>query len=167
MVIDSHDESVWVVTALAQQDALPPEATTITIAGISFDHHHYDERGDVLYLNVGQPRPAARGLETPDGHAIHYDETGAVIGLNAAERSSHTRTGRQADPDAAMLNLTNPAPPDSLPKERPATNIVAQKPFRGHAVSSRGRHDGVDPQGGWGPSHRLLPGRETAPWASR
>jgi uncharacterized protein YuzE len=54
---------------------------TITIAGIQFDHHHYDERGDVLYLNVGEPRPAARGLETPDGHAIHYDETGAVIGL--------------------------------------------------------------------------------------
>ncbi len=54
---------------------------TITIAGIPFDHHHYDERGDVLYLNVGEPRPAARGLETPDGHAIHYDENGAVIGL--------------------------------------------------------------------------------------
>ncbi len=53
----------------------------ITIAGIPFDHHHYDERGDVLYLNVGEPRPAARGLETPDGHAIHYDESGAVIGL--------------------------------------------------------------------------------------
>jgi uncharacterized protein YuzE len=54
---------------------------TITIAGISFDHHYYDARGDVLYLNVGEPRPASRGLETPDGHAIHYDESGAVIGL--------------------------------------------------------------------------------------
>lgn len=54
---------------------------TITIAGISFDKGHYDERGDVLYLNVGEPRPAARGLETPGGHAIHYDESGAVIGL--------------------------------------------------------------------------------------
>lgn len=32
------------------------EAMTIIIAGIPFDHHHYDERGDVLYLNVGQPR---------------------------------------------------------------------------------------------------------------
>ncbi len=53
----------------------------ITIAGISFDHHHCDERGDVLYLNVGEPRPAARGLETPDGHAIHYDESGPVIGI--------------------------------------------------------------------------------------
>jgi uncharacterized protein YuzE len=54
---------------------------TITVAGITFDHHHYDARGDVLYLNVGEPRPAARGLETPEGHAIHYDESGAVIGL--------------------------------------------------------------------------------------
>jgi uncharacterized protein YuzE len=54
---------------------------TITIAGISFDHHHYDGRGDVLYLNVGEPRPAAHGRETPDGHAIHYDEIGVVIGL--------------------------------------------------------------------------------------
>jgi hypothetical protein len=36
------------------------EAMTITIAGIPFDHHHYDERGDVLYLNVGEPRSAAR-----------------------------------------------------------------------------------------------------------
>jgi uncharacterized protein YuzE len=54
---------------------------TITIAGISFDHHRYDERGDVLYLSAGEPRPAARSLETPDGHAVHYDKDGTVIGL--------------------------------------------------------------------------------------
>lgn len=54
---------------------------TITIAGIEFDHVHYDERGDVLYLNVGEPRPAARGLETAEGHGVHYDDAGAVIGL--------------------------------------------------------------------------------------
>jgi uncharacterized protein YuzE len=54
---------------------------TITIAGISFDHHRYDARGDVLYLNVGTPRPAAGGFETVEGHGIHYDESGAVIGL--------------------------------------------------------------------------------------
>jgi uncharacterized protein YuzE len=54
---------------------------TITIAGITFDHHHYDARGDVLYLNVGEPQTEAWGLETSDGHAIHYDETGAVIGM--------------------------------------------------------------------------------------
>jgi len=54
---------------------------TISIAGISFDHHRYDERGDVLYLSAGEPRPAARGIETEEGHAVHYDEAGAVIGL--------------------------------------------------------------------------------------
>jgi uncharacterized protein YuzE len=54
---------------------------TITIAGTTFDHYHYDARGDVLYLNVGEPQAEACGLETSDGHAIHYDETGAVIGL--------------------------------------------------------------------------------------
>lgn len=53
----------------------------ITVGGITFDHHHYDERGDVLYLNVGKPRPQAHGLETTEGHAIHYDHDGAVIGL--------------------------------------------------------------------------------------
>jgi len=53
----------------------------VTIGGIEFDHHHYDERGDVLYLNVGAPRAQASGVETPDGHAVHYDEDGAVIGL--------------------------------------------------------------------------------------
>jgi uncharacterized protein YuzE len=54
---------------------------TVTIAGIPFHHHHYDARGDVLYLNVGEPQASARSLETPDGHAIHYDGDGAVIGL--------------------------------------------------------------------------------------
>ncbi len=54
---------------------------TITIAGTTFDHHLYDSRGDVLYLNVGKPQAEAWGLETPDGHAIHYDESGAVIGI--------------------------------------------------------------------------------------
>jgi uncharacterized protein YuzE len=57
------------------------ETMTITIAGINFDHARYDERGDVLYLNVGEPRPAARGWETPEGYAVHYDEDGGVIGL--------------------------------------------------------------------------------------
>ncbi len=54
---------------------------SITIAGITFDDHEYDTRGDVLYLSVGSPREAARTLETAEGHAIDYDETGAVIGM--------------------------------------------------------------------------------------
>jgi uncharacterized protein YuzE len=54
---------------------------TLTIAGTRFDQHQYDERGDVLYLNVVPPREAARTIATPEGHAVDYDETGAVIGL--------------------------------------------------------------------------------------
>ncbi len=74
----------------------------ITIAGIPFDHQHYDERGDVLYLNVGNPRAAARSLETADGHAIHYDESDAVIGITLLNvRRTLEREGR--------LTLTLPA----------------------------------------------------------
>ena len=46
---------------------------TVTIAGIEFDHHHYDPGGDVLYLCVGAPRESGHGLETPEGHAVEYD----------------------------------------------------------------------------------------------
>jgi uncharacterized protein YuzE len=54
---------------------------TVTVAGISFDQHEYDARGDVLYLSVGAPREPARTIATPEGHAVDYDESGAVIGM--------------------------------------------------------------------------------------
>ncbi len=73
----------------------------ITIGGITFDHHHYDERGDVLYLNVGKPRSEASGVETPEGHGIHYDETGAVIGL-----TSHKITTQATVSSHAIGRLT-------------------------------------------------------------
>jgi uncharacterized protein YuzE len=54
----------------------------ITIAGIDFDYHDYDDRGDVLYLHVGAPEdPPAKTLETPEGHIVEYDEHGAIVGL--------------------------------------------------------------------------------------
>ena len=56
-------------------------ARTITVGGVAFDHHRYDDRGDVLYLNVGEPQAAASGLETVEGHGVHYDEEGRIIGL--------------------------------------------------------------------------------------
>jgi len=52
-----------------------------TIAGIPFDEHEYDERGDVLYLSVGKPQEPLRTIATPEGHAVDYDESGAVIGM--------------------------------------------------------------------------------------
>jgi len=54
---------------------------TVTVAGITFDHHSYDARGDVLYLSVGPPRSQTHGAETIEGHAVHYDAEWAVIGL--------------------------------------------------------------------------------------
>jgi uncharacterized protein YuzE len=54
----------------------------ITIAGIDFDYRDYDERSDVLYLHVGPPSgPAAKTLETPEGHTVEYDEHDTIIGL--------------------------------------------------------------------------------------
>jgi uncharacterized protein YuzE len=53
-----------------------------TIAGIAFDYHDYDERGDVLFLHVGPPNgPPAKAIETPEGHTVEYDEHGAIVGL--------------------------------------------------------------------------------------
>jgi uncharacterized protein YuzE len=53
----------------------------VTIAGTTFDQHEYDDRGDVLYLRAEAPRPAARTLATPGGHAVDYDDAGVVIGM--------------------------------------------------------------------------------------
>jgi uncharacterized protein YuzE len=54
---------------------------TITVSGIEFDHCHYDDRGDVLYLSIGAPREPAGAFETEEGHNVEYDERGGVIGL--------------------------------------------------------------------------------------
>lgn len=54
---------------------------SVTIAGTTFDQHEYDERGDVLYLSVGQPQTPVQTIATSEGHAIDYDESGVVIGM--------------------------------------------------------------------------------------
>ena len=54
---------------------------SITINHIEFDHHSYDERGDVLYLSVGEPRVPAETDATPEGHAVDFDAAGNVIGM--------------------------------------------------------------------------------------
>ena len=57
---------------------------SVTVAGIEFEHHVYDERGDVLYLAVhgyeagGLP---PRAQATPEGHSIEWDESSRVIAL--------------------------------------------------------------------------------------
>jgi YD repeat-containing protein len=57
----------------------------VTIAGTEFANHHYDKRGDVLYLNAeGYERyggiPPA-GYETAEGHHVEYDEAGRLISI--------------------------------------------------------------------------------------
>jgi uncharacterized protein YuzE len=57
------------------------DAMTVKIGHLTFDHATYDEQGDVLYLHVGEPRAAADGEETPEGHALRFDADGRIIGL--------------------------------------------------------------------------------------
>ena len=57
------------------------EQLTVTIGNITFDHATYDDRGDVLYLHVGDRQPAADSLGTPEGHAVRYNAMGEVIGV--------------------------------------------------------------------------------------
>ena len=45
---------------------------TVTIGDITFDDATYDERGDVLYLQVGERHAASDSVGTPEGHAVRY-----------------------------------------------------------------------------------------------
>ncbi|HZQ03695.1 MAG TPA: DUF2283 domain-containing protein [Gaiellaceae bacterium] len=54
---------------------------TVSLFGLEFDHVEYDERADVLYLSVGEPRPPTRAEAAPQGHQVRYDDAGRVIGL--------------------------------------------------------------------------------------
>ena len=82
---------------------------TIIIASIVFDHHHYDKRGDVLYLNVGAPRPAARSLEMADGHAVHYDESDSIIGLTLLNVRRMIETEGHVDLMLPVVHLVDAA----------------------------------------------------------
>jgi uncharacterized protein YuzE len=61
-----------------------PTPTSLTVAGIDFADHEYDDRGDVLYLSVegydagGLP---SRAYACPEGHGIEWDEHGRVIAM--------------------------------------------------------------------------------------
>ena len=54
---------------------------TIRIGQLVFDHVSYDAGADVLYLSVGEPRPAADSDATPQGHVVRYGENGDIIGI--------------------------------------------------------------------------------------
>jgi hypothetical protein len=57
---------------------------SVTLAGIEFAHPHYDDRGDVLYLNVEgyEAAPFLPHAEaTPEGHGIEFDEEWRLIAM--------------------------------------------------------------------------------------
>ena len=55
---------------------------SLTVVGFSFEHHEYDERGDVLYLSVaGYQGPPARAYASPEGHGVEYDDADNVIAM--------------------------------------------------------------------------------------
>lgn len=62
-------------------DPIVDKAVALKVGSLTFDHATYDERGDVLYLHVGEPRTAADGEETPEGHVLRFDVDGEIIGL--------------------------------------------------------------------------------------
>ncbi len=57
---------------------------SVTIAGNEYANHSYDERGDVLYVDVkgysygGLPPDA---YASPEGHGIELDEEGNVVAM--------------------------------------------------------------------------------------
>jgi hypothetical protein len=88
-----------------------------TVAGIEFEHHHYDDRGDVLYLSVagydaGGLPPHADA--SPEGHGIEFDEDWRVIAVTLVnvkwlmERDGELRI---TWPDG---HITRDAPPQVL-----------------------------------------------------
>jgi uncharacterized protein YuzE len=55
---------------------------TVTIAGIEFQHHVYDERADVLHLTIaGYEGLPADADAAPEGDGMEYDENGRVIAM--------------------------------------------------------------------------------------
>jgi hypothetical protein len=70
---------------------------SITIAGTTFEHHHNDQRGDVLYLSVAHYKgPPAKAFSTPEGHNIEYDQSGTVIGMTLSPAPRKSGLSRQS-----------------------------------------------------------------------
>lgn len=56
-------------------------APTVKVAGVEFDNVEYDSRGDVLYLNVGDPAAAVGWDGTAEGDGTSYGPDGGLIGM--------------------------------------------------------------------------------------
>ena len=54
---------------------------TVKIGGIVFDNNMYDAKGDVLYVNVGDPGDAVDWIGTAEGDGTCHGPDGSLIGL--------------------------------------------------------------------------------------
>ena len=78
---------------------------TVRVAHLEFDRVVYDAEADVLYLSIGEPRPAAATDATPEGHAIRFDESGDIIGITIVnakwlvENEGEIAISLRVDPD--------------------------------------------------------------------
>lgn len=83
---------------------------TITIGNLVFDHATYDERGDVLYLHVGERQAAADSSGTPEGHVVRYGEDGGIIGITLINaRALLSRDGELAITIPERISITGDA----------------------------------------------------------
>lgn len=69
-------------------------AQTITIGDTTFDHVSYDHEADVLYLSVGEPKPADHTFGTPEGHAVRFDANNDIIGITLVNARALTERGQ-------------------------------------------------------------------------
>ncbi len=54
---------------------------TVRIGGIVFDNNRYDAKGDVLYVNVGDPGDAVDWIGTAEGDGTSHGPDGSLVGL--------------------------------------------------------------------------------------
>lgn len=102
---------------------------SVTIAGTTFEHHHYDQRGDVLYLSVAQyDGPPASAWSTPEGHNVEYDEAGRIVGMTLM----NVRWLLDRDGQVTITLPTGHASPDDLAQ--------ALQPAASRAARSRSSH---------------------------
>ena len=53
----------------------------IHLGPYTFDDVVYDAAGDVLYMSIGEPRPAYDSPPTAEGHIVRYNENYEVVGV--------------------------------------------------------------------------------------
>jgi uncharacterized protein YuzE len=74
----------------------------LMLGDVAIDRYSYYERGDVLYLMVGPPHPAANDGESLEGDTVFFDTDGRISGVTMiGPRSTLERDG--------TLNVTLPS----------------------------------------------------------